>query len=271
MSPALSAPLAIDMAAIPGGEFEMGSTGAEARRCVAFWSRRLVSPSFTAAAFETWIDKELPSHKVALRPYRIGRYPVTNAQYAAFRSTTGAAAPGSQERGLPADHPVWGVSFADAEAFAVWAGGVSGRRFRLPTEAEWEFAARGFGRADYPYGAEFSAERANTVESGIGTTTPVDRYARWASPFGVCDLAGNVEEWVSGRYAPYPGGRLVEDDLTAALGPGYRILRGGSFARGGDLSRCARRHGPYPAAEYRYTGFRVAEDADREVISNVRT
>ncbi len=270
MSSATVRPVVMDMVAVPSAAFVMGSTPWEALRCIAFWSKRLVSPAFTTAAFGSWIAKELPAHDMALKSYWIGKYPVTNAQYAAFCTATGMVAPVSLIGGFPADHPVWGVSYENAEAFARWAGRISGRVFRLPTEAEWEFAARGLVRRDYPYGDDFSSACANTAESAIGTTTPVDRYERWASPFGVCDMAGNVEEWVDDRYAPYPGGCLIEDDLTRSLGVDYRILRGGSFARGGDLARCARRHGPYPSAEYRYTGFRIAYDADQEVNCNDR-
>jgi formylglycine-generating enzyme required for sulfatase activity len=70
-------------------------------------------------------------------------------------------------------------------------------------------------------------------------------------------LAGNVEEWTGDTYRPYPGGKFVVDDIYLHLGPRYRVLRGGSFALGGDLARCARRHGPHPAPVFRYRGFRI--------------
>ena len=74
-----------------------------------------------------------------------------------------------------------------------------------------------------------------------GTTTPVGAYPEGASWCGLMDLAGNVEEWTASRYAPYPGGHYIEDDLTDLVGRAYPILRGGSFRLGGDLARCARR------------------------------
>jgi formylglycine-generating enzyme required for sulfatase activity len=129
---------------------------------------------------------------------------------------------------------------------------------RLPTESEWEYAARGVHGPEYPFGDEFDPSRCNTVESGIGHTTPVDRYGNGVSDWGIFDLPGNVEEWTSDLYAPYPGGEFVHDDLSEQTGGTYPVLRGGSFARGGDLARCARRHGPLPAASGRYRGFRVA-------------
>jgi formylglycine-generating enzyme required for sulfatase activity len=88
----------------------------------------------------------------------------------------------------------------------------------------------------------------------------VERYPNGASEFGIFDLAGNVEEWTADLYAPYPGGVFIHDDLSRCNGSLYRVLRGGSFARGGDLARCARRHGPFPAAVFRYRGFRIAVD-----------
>jgi formylglycine-generating enzyme required for sulfatase activity len=85
----------------------------------------------------------------------------------------------------------------------------------------------------------------------------VDRYPQGASAYGVFDLAGNVEEWTTSFYTPYPGGEFVADDISAQVGRQYRVLRGGSFALGGDLARCARRHGPHPQPAFRFRGFRV--------------
>jgi formylglycine-generating enzyme required for sulfatase activity len=155
------------------------------------------------------------------------------------------------------DWPVWGVSFDDCCRFADWMGYRLGQKARLPIEAEWEYAARGPNRNEFPFGNEFDSSKCNTIESGIGHPTPVDRYCAFSSGFGICDMAGNVEEWTSSRYSPYPGGDWVEDDLTRFCGRRYRVLRGGSFARSGDLTRCARRHGPHPEGPFRFRGFRL--------------
>ena len=112
----------------------------------------------------------------------------------------------------------------------------------------------------YPFGDDFDPSLCNTVESGFGETTPIDAYPRGASWCGVRELAGNVEEWTSSQYEPYPGGICVDDDLREAVGSRYPILRGGSFALGGDLARSARRHGPHPVERFRVCGFRLVGD-----------
>lgn len=244
------------LVSIPGGVLQMGSDLPEIDACAAYWGERLIDPSYRAD-FRRWLMKEYPRHAVTVRPFRIGMYPVTNGEYAAFVAACAAAAPESLRSGEPADCPVWGVTFAEATAYTRWLAARDGVPYRLPSEAEWEFAARGTSTREYPFGAAFDAARCNTREAGVGRTTPVDRYPQGASEFGVFDLAGNVEEWTSDFYAPYPGGEFVSDDLSALLGE-YRVLRGGSFALGGDLGRCARRHGPHPAPQFRFIGFRVA-------------
>lgn len=245
-----------DMVAIPGGDAPIGSTMAEMAACRADWGDRLVDPRYRAA-FGDWIAKEYPRHSVRIAPFAISRFPVTNDQYRPFLAATGRPAPESIRIGAPGDHPVWGVEAADADDYAVWASAITGRCLALPGEAEWEWAARGPDALIYPYGDRFDATRCNTREAGIGTTTPVTAYPGGASSFGVWDMAGNVEEWVADCYAPYPGGRWIDDDLTALSGGTYRVLRGGCFALGGDLARGARRHGPHPAPPFRHRGFRL--------------
>jgi formylglycine-generating enzyme required for sulfatase activity len=252
----------MDFVSIPAGVLLMGSTADQVDRCVEYWGTRLVDPSYQADQFQRWILKEYPQHPVPVAAFRLGRFPVTNAEYRPFAEASGRPLPESLTSREPEDHPVWGVLFEDAASYAAWLGARLGCRCRLPTEAEWEYAARGLQSSEYPFGDEFDPTRCNTIESGIGHTTPVDRYHSGVSEFGLYDLAGNVEEWTADYYRPYPGGEFIADDLTRRLGHRYRVLRGGSFARGGDLARCARRHGPYPSPEFRYRGFRVAVDAE---------
>jgi len=244
-----------ELVTVPAGRFLMGSSRADVEACVAQWGHRLVDPAFVPR-FASWIEKEHPAHEVAVERFAIGRFPVTNREYRAFVDEGGPVAP-SVAMGEPGDHPVWGVDRAGARAYCRWLGERTGATVRLPTEPEWEYAARGPDRNEYPFGDEFDPTRCNTIEAGIGSTTPVDRYAAWPSGWGVCDLAGNVEEWTDSMYAPYPGGVWVDDDVSAAAGGSYAILRGGLWTRGGDLARAARRHGPVTGDDYRYRGFRV--------------
>lgn len=246
----------LDLVAIPGGEVEIGSTLDEVQACIAIWQDRLVDPAYRPA-FGDWIRKEYPRHRVRIAAFHIGRFPVTNQDYIDFAATTGHPIPESIVIGSPARHPVWGVDYDDALAYALWLGDEMGIHCRLPSEAEWECAARGPDHAEYPFGNSFDPARCNTMEGGVGTTTPVDHYPQGASGYGVLDMGGNVEEWTSSFYLPYPGGDRIDDDISSAVGAHYRTLRGGSFALGGDLARSARRHGPHPAPQFRYRGFRV--------------
>jgi formylglycine-generating enzyme required for sulfatase activity len=235
----------------------MGSTHAECRACVDLWTPRLQEDRFRSE-FASWIEKELPAHDVSVPPFRMSRYPCTNAEYARFVDDTGARVPESLQSAEPAEHPAWGVDAAEADAYAAWLSRRLGIPLCLPSEAQWEYAARGASRREFPFGDRFDAALCNTVEAGIGRTTPVDHYPV-PSAFGIFDLAGNVEEWTASRYAPYPGGRFVADDVQRHNPRGYRVLRGGAFTRAGDLARCARRHGPVAGPDYRYRGFRLVQ------------
>lgn len=209
-----------------------------------------------------WIAKEVPRHPVHLQPYAIGKYPVTNLEYRAFLEASGQARiPESWAFGQypneRANHPVYGITAEDADAYAAWLSAASGQAYRLPTEAEWEYAAAGPDNLEYPWGPTFLPQHANTAEMGLFDTTPVGLLIEGASPFGCLDMAGNVEEYVSDDYAPYPGGTAITDDLVTVVGT-HRIARGGSFTRFRDLTRNCRRHGKYPRKIY-VMGFRLAK------------
>jgi formylglycine-generating enzyme required for sulfatase activity len=167
--------------------------------------------------------------------FELTRTPVTNAQYGRFVAETGAAAPPH----WPAadDHPVTFVDWEEASAFCAWAGG------RLPTEPEWEKAARGTDGRAYPWGDEEDEGRA-VVRRGmkLGSTSPVGSHPDGASPYGLLDMAGNVWEWTSTEYPP-----------------GERVLRGGSFASPGlAWARCTMRSHSRPVRRQSHIGFRVA-------------
>lgn len=179
-------------------------------------------------------DSELPQHTVTLDAYRIGTYPLTVAEYACFVTATQRSAPSGNptwgQQTERADHPVVNVSWEDVVAYAQWLSQMTGRPWRLPTEAEWEKAARGTDGRVYPWGNQWEKTRANTSDGGAGTTTPVGAYVDQgdASPYGAHDLAGNVWEWCSTRHRRYPyksdDGREDMSGRTDA-----RVLRGGAW------------------------------------------
>jgi toxoflavin biosynthesis protein ToxD len=209
-----------------------------------------------------WVAKECPEHVVDIAAFRMARHPVTNLEYRLFLEDTGAGwLPSSWRFGTYPDHlanhPVWTVPPEAADAYTAWLAVRTGRRYRLPTEAEWEYAASGGDGREYPWGDTFLPHAANTVEEGPLSTTPIGIHPAGRSPFGVDGMAGNVEEYVADEYRPYPGGAAVADDLALAGGGSYRVARGGSFTRYGDLTRCRRRHGLYPRPIYA-VGFRLA-------------
>ena len=240
---------------VPGGRALVGLDPADVDAVVARWAH--------VGVLRSWIEKETPVHEVAVAPFAIGRYPVTNGQWLAFLLDAGhPTRPSTWYLGaFPWDrsnHPVCGLSTGDVDAYLAWLRRTTGRPYRLPTEAEWEYAASGGSAREFPWGDEWVDGLANTRELGVGTTTPVGAFPAGASPFGLLDMAGNVEEYVADEYGPYPGGPAVVDDLVEEVGA-YRVTRGGSFSRYGDLARTRRRHGPFPSPLYPI-GFRVAVD-----------
>lgn len=242
------------MVALPGGRVTLGLAPEKVDEVLSRWRRVLPE----------WVHKECPDYAIEIAPFSIGRFPVTNLEYRAFLEDTGSPwLPTSWPLGIYpsclANHPVWTVPPEAADAYAAWLARRTGRRFRLPTEAEWEYAASNGDGREFPWGPVFEAQRANTVDAGPLCTTPIGMYPEGRTPTGIDDLAGNVEEYTADLYRPYPGGQLIEDDLWLTRG-NYRIARGGSFSRYGDLARCQRRHGWYGGAIY-VMGFRLAETA----------
>ncbi|GFE12149.1 hypothetical protein Sgleb_01960 [Streptomyces glebosus] len=210
-----------------------------------------------------WVAKECPRHTVQIAAFHLAKYPVTNEEFAVFLKDTGhAELPSNWNYGrydpAAANHPVYTVTAEAADWYADWLSRRTGRRFRLPTEQEWEYAAGGPDGLRHPWGDRWDAAAANTLETGLLMSSPVGAFPGGRSWCGALDLAGNVEEYTSSTYEPYPGGEVVRDDLYLRLGA-YRIARGGAFNRFRDLARCQRRHGPYPRSLYAM-GFRLAED-----------
>ena len=223
----------LDWREIPAGEFTMGSDA--------------------AAEFAPDPD-EAPRHRVPVAGFRIGRTQVTNAAYAVFVAATGHPAPSHWPGGAPsadqAFHPVTYVSWSDARAFCTWAGGF------LPTEAQWERAARGDDDRTWPWGEEPpSPDRATFAAAGA---SPVGLHVAGASPFGALDLAGNAWEWTASAALPYPYDPADGREEARADVP--RVVRGGSYIHGPGEIRCSYRHGMLAGVVDHYVGFRLACD-----------
>jgi sulfatase modifying factor 1 len=249
---------------------------------------------------------EEPAHQVTItKDFWIGRYPVTRGQFAKFvadtRYVTDAEkgqAGGAGWDGKPVDggkvaglvqkkdftwrnpgftqtdtHPVVLVSYGDATAFAGWASRKSGKRVRLPTEAEWEFAVRAGTTTPWSGGAAAEAEPAAygwfKTNAGNGTR-PVGQ--KKANPLGVFDMSGNVMEWCRDVYAPYREGAVADPETATVAGnePERRVLRGGSWFRDPKRGRSAARYKNAPGARNADNGFRVVvtnEEAVAPVVS----
>jgi len=205
------------------------------------------------------LSPEMPAAQVSLPAYRLSRTQVTNAQYAAFVRASGHLAPSHWHDGKPPrgreQYPVVRVSWYDAVAYCDWLAGVSGKPYRLPTEAEWEKGARGTDGRTYPWGDEWDARNSNTKESGKEEAMPVGAYPRGASPYGLLDMAGNVWEWTSSLYVRYP--YRADDGREDLSVPEARVLRGGSWLDSADRARCAARRSYIPAYHSRIHGFRL--------------
>lgn len=153
-------------------------------------------------------EDERPQHEVEIDGFYLGIYPVTNRQYQYFVSDAGIDPPshwpGRQAPAGKEDHPVTNVTFVEAYQYCIWLRSNTGLPFRLPTEAEWERAARGEEEWAYPWGPQFELGKSNTSEARIRGTTPVTQYPSGASPFGIMDMVGNIWEWTSSLFRPYP-------------------------------------------------------------------
>lgn len=194
-------------------------------------------------------EYERPAHKVTLKPFFIDVDEVTNEDYMKFIRATGRTPPKDIIK-LKPRLPVVEVTWDDATAYARWAGK------RLPTEEEWEFAARGTDERRYPWGNDWKEGMANTATSGMNIWAEVGTYPG-KSPFGLFDMSGNVWEWTASQLKPYPGGSL-SNKPTSDL----RVIRGGAYDSDQNTATTTYRRG-YPARgnyDYAKTGFRCAKD-----------
>ncbi|MGH7207631.1 MAG: formylglycine-generating enzyme family protein [Nitrospiraceae bacterium] len=209
------------------------------------------------------LDDERPRHMVWLDAYHMDLYEVTTSRYARFLAATGRTPPWLWDMvnlAVHGDRPVIGVDWNDADAYCRWAAK------RLPTEAEWEKAARGTDERQFPWGNH--APTTEVANFAVGARfsysqalMPVGRYEKGKSPFGLFDMAGNVWEWVQDWYkADY----YVETPARNPTGPEegqFKVLRGGSWS---ELPKYLLTYGRFklpPTTQNSYTGFRCAKSA----------
>ena len=202
-------------------------------------------------------EYEKPAHNVTVKPFFIDIHEVTCAEYSKFIRATGHRSPpgwtGSIFTGSTARSPVTGIDWHDAQAYAAWAGK------RLPTEQEWEFAARGSDGRRYAWGDAWRTRAANAGDSSAGRFMEVGQYPDGRSPFGVLDMIGNAWEWTMSDLEPYPGARI--SDFPA--GP-RKIIRGGSWVKDDPPDWTTTFRGfalPSGGKDYSKIGFRCAKDA----------
>ncbi|GAA5525410.1 serine/threonine-protein kinase PknD [Microbulbifer aestuariivivens] len=225
------------MVSIPGGSFLMGSNSGK--------------------------SAETPVHRVALKPFKMSQYEVTFAQYDAFAAATGRAKPDDSGWGR-GKRPVIGVSWEDATAYARWLSKQTGQQFRLPSEAEWEYAARAGSDNKYSWGSSISCGNARWSHHADGEcgkdrgTVPVGSFA--ANAFGLYDMHGNVWEWTQDCWnatyngAPSHGEARTDGDCS------QHAVRGGSWLNGMEYLRSASRVRYSSADDDRDLGFRLAQD-----------
>jgi formylglycine-generating enzyme required for sulfatase activity len=231
-------PVYDDMVVIDAGPFTMGQDGSK--------------------------PKNGPAHEVDLPAYEIDRFEVTNEEFAWFTEQTGYVTYAEENSSKnwsdvaegKGNHPVVYVTWDDATAYCEWAGK------RLPTEAEWEKAARGTDGRTYPWGNDFVAANGNFYEGGIRGTTAVGSFGDGASPYGVFDMAGNVREWVEDYFQAYPDQAADADPF---FGEENRVNRGGGWFDGQDgelVTTYNRNAGPPGTSANDDIGFRCARDVE---------
>jgi formylglycine-generating enzyme required for sulfatase activity len=253
-------PVPPDMVRVPAGSFVMGTNEVDTD-----------GEALEYGLPEPFYADERPELHGHLDEFFIDRYEVTHAQYKTFIDASGHVAPedwiGGRFAPERADYPIAFVAWYDANDYCKWAGK------RLPTEAEWEKAARGPNGLRYPWGNDFKAENANvsTSASLFGTAKAVGRYEAGKSPYGAYDMIGNVWEWTDSWYEPYPN--HPNPTSNERFGRGMRVTRGLSFMSvghfGGDayhrvlsiLARASFRSYDVPTSRLADVGFRCAKSA----------
>lgn len=244
-----------EMIVIPAGPFFMGTSDAQIQKLLEEedWAQEWYSSDL--------FQLEQPQHQITLPSFEIAKFPITNLDYYMFVYNTGHRVPKNWVGFLylegQAEHPVVNVSIQDAYAYCEWLNQQSGSHYRLPSEAEWEKAARGIDGRIYPWGEAFDPWRCNTIESGKRMTTPVGSYSPGGnSIYGVADVAGNVWEWTTSHLQAYP--YKPDDGRELPSNKGKCVVRGGAWYYTRKLARCAAREGVLMDYISPATGFRLA-------------
>jgi formylglycine-generating enzyme len=245
-----------EMVWVPSGQFTMGSTEEEMSSLIV----RYGIPKEMAWVYEA----NCPQRKVDLDGYWMYKTEVTVAQYRKFCEATGRTMPDAPRLGWKDDRPVVNVTWEDADAYAKWAG------CALPTEAQWEKAARGTDARKYPWGDKLDPSRCvSSVDRNADGAEAVGSHPAGASPYGCQDMAGNVWEWCADWYDPSyyknapsksPRGPSAEVKLPGSASTAH-VIRGGSWYNNlNDQLECASRYYRFsPKYRYSYDGFRCAK------------
>jgi formylglycine-generating enzyme required for sulfatase activity/serine/threonine protein phosphatase PrpC len=226
-----------ELVAVAGGSFEMGGLA-------------------TALT-----QDELPKHAVTVAPFAITRHEVTFAEYDRFARATGRRLPASGELDRE-DHPVTGISWDDALAYTQWLSRETGKRYRLASEAEWEYAARGGTYTFYWWGNEVGKGNAHCFDckSGLHPRQPARVGYFRPNPYGLHDTAGNVAEWVHDCYHPSYAGAPQDGSVWEGGDCGHRVVRGGSFSSPASALRSASRDRLSATQGYDNVGLRVVRE-----------
>ncbi|MFZ4603762.1 MAG: formylglycine-generating enzyme family protein, partial [Caulobacterales bacterium] len=231
-------PTCPEMVVIPARSFVMGSPSSEPNR----------------------ESNESPQRTVSIKAFAAGRFEVTFDEWDACVAEGGCETKPADQGWGRGKRPVINVSWSDAKAFAGWLSRKTGQRYRLLTEAEWEYAARGGTTSAYWWGASVGSGNANC--NGCGSqwdnakTGPVGSFD--ANPFGLHDTSGNVWEWVEDCYAETYSGASTEGSANTTGACAVRVLRGGSWLSVPRGLRSAIRYWDAPAGRYNFLGFRLA-------------
>jgi len=233
------------MVFVPAGKFTMGTTLQEIE-----W----VAREFGSESHEWYLD-ETPAREVQLEGFYIDEHEVTFIEYMTFVDLNRVSPPKLYDnpRFNGRLQPVVGIGWEEADAYCRWVGK------RLPSEAEWEKAARGADGRRYPWGSEPDASRVNHrgMMDNYRYTAPVGDFPEGNSPYGAMDMAGNVWEWTADWYKPYPGNQHASD----LYGEKLRVIRGGSWSSNMDLARTSVRGKAAPDQRQDYIGFRCAKNS----------